>query len=70
MKAKEEERQEISTIETMVREIIKVDKGQIVEIGEYCSVVEYSIDRITEADHGIIRIMCYDTITNHIINTW
>ena len=25
------------------------------EIGEYCSVVEYNMDRITETDQGIIR---------------
>ena len=30
----------------MMREIIKTDIGQIVEIGEYCSVVEYNMDRI------------------------
>ena len=32
----------------MIREIIKIDKGQIVEIGEYHAVVEYNMDRITD----------------------
>ena len=39
----------------MTGEIIKTDIGQIVEIGEYCSVVEYSLDRIMETDQGIMR---------------
>ena len=39
----------------MVREFIKIDIGQIVEKGEYHSVVEYNMDRITETDQGIIR---------------
>ena len=39
----------------MIREIIKIDIGQIVETGEYCSVVEYNMDRIIETDQGIIR---------------
>ena len=39
----------------MIREIIKIDIGQIVEIEEYCSVVEYNMDRITETGQGIIR---------------
>ena len=42
-------------IEIMVREIIKIHIGQIVEIEEYCSVVEYNMDRIIEMDQGIIR---------------
>ena len=42
-------------IEIMIREIIKIDIGQIVEIGEYHSLVEYNMDRITETDQGIIR---------------
>ena len=57
IKVKGEDRQEISMIETMVREIINIDIGQIVEIREYCSVVEYSMDRITETDQGIIQII-------------
>ena len=55
IKAKGVDRQEISTIENMIREIIKIDIGQIVEIGEYHSVVGYNMDRITESDQGIIR---------------
>ena len=50
-----EDRHITFTIKTMVREIIKIDKGQIVEIGEYCPVVEYNMDRMTETDKGIIR---------------
>ena len=41
----------------MIKEMIKIDIGQIVEIGEYCSVVEYNMDRIIETDQGIIRII-------------
>ena len=55
IKAKEGERQEISMIAAMVREIIKIDIGQIVETGEYHSVVEYKMDRIIVTDQGIIR---------------
>ena len=43
-------------VENMVRGIIKIDISQIVGTEEYCSVVEYSMDRITETDKGIIRI--------------
>ena len=39
----------------IIREIIKIDIDQIVEIGEYHSVVECNMDRIIETDHGIIR---------------
>ena len=39
----------------MIREIIKIDICQIVEIGEYHSVVEYNMDRIIRTDQGIIR---------------
>ena len=55
IKANEEDKWEISMIEIMIREVIKIDIGQIVEIGEYHSVVEYNMDRITETDQGIIR---------------
>ena len=41
----------------IIREIIKMDIGQIVQIGEYCSVVEYNMGRIIETDQGIIRII-------------
>ena len=39
----------------MTREIIKIDIGQIVEIGEYHLMVEYNINRFTETDQGMIR---------------
>ena len=39
----------------MIREMIKMDIGLIVEMGEYCSEVEYNMDRIIEIDQGIIR---------------
>ena len=42
-------------IKNMVTGIIKIDIGQIVEIEEYHSVVEYNMDRVTETDQGIIR---------------
>ena len=35
-------------IKIMVREIIKTDTGHIVEIGEYCSLTEYNMDRIVD----------------------
>ena len=41
-------------IKIMVKGIIKIDIGQIVETEEYCSLVEYSMDRITQTDQGII----------------
>ena len=34
-----------------------IDIGQIVRIGEYCLVVGYNMDRVTETDQGIIRII-------------
>ena len=56
IKANGEDKQEISMVKIIViREIIKIDIGQIVEIGGYHSVVEYNMDRITETDQGIIR---------------
>ena len=39
----------------MIREIIKIDIGIIVEIVEYLSVVGYNNDRITQTDQGTIR---------------
>ena len=39
---------------SMIKEIIKIDIGQIVRIGEYCSMVGYNMDRITETDPGIV----------------
>ena len=55
IKADEEDKEETSTNEIMITEIIKTDIGEIVEIGKYCLVVGYSMDRITETDQGIIR---------------
>ena len=55
IKANGEDKQEISMIKIMIREIIKTDIGQIVEIGEYYLVVEYKMDRITWTNQGIIR---------------
>ena len=55
IRAKGEDRQEISMITAMVREIIKIYIGQIVEIGKYCSVTEFNMDRIIETNQGIIR---------------
>ena len=58
-KANEEEKQEISMIV-----IIKTDIGQIVEIAEYHSVIEYKMDRITEttievlSEEQILEEMC------------
>ena len=45
IKEKGEDTQEIFTIKIMVRGIIKIDIGQILEIGEYHSVVEYNMDK-------------------------
>ena len=42
-------------IEIMVREIIKIDIGQRVGTEQYCAVVEYSMDNITETYQGITR---------------
>ena len=55
IKTKGKDRQEISMIEAIIREIIKIDIGQIVEIGEYDSLVGYNMDRMTETEQGIIR---------------
>ena len=55
IKAKGEDRQEIPIIAAMVGKIIKIDIGQIMEIGEYGSVVEYNMDRIIGTDQGTIR---------------
>ena len=55
-KVREEDRQEISMIEIIIREVIKIEVHQIVEIGECHSVVEYSMNIIIEIDQGTIRI--------------
>ena len=39
----------------MIKEIIKIGIDQIADIGEYCSVVEYNMDKIIELDIGIIK---------------
>ena len=58
IEVKGEDRQETFMIEEiMIREIINIDIGLIVEIGEYHSVVEYNRDKIIGIDQGIIRIM-------------
>ena len=49
-----EDRQGIFMVKIMVREIIKIDTDQIMEIAEYHSVVEDNMDRIVEMDKGII----------------
>ena len=54
IRAKEEDKQEISMIEIMIRE---TNIGQIVKIVEYHLVVEYNMDRMTETDQGIIKII-------------
>ena len=55
IKANKEDKSEISMIEIMIREIMKIYIGQIVEIREYCSMIGYNMNRITETDQGIIR---------------
>ena len=56
IKANKEDKQEMSMIKIiMIREIIKIDIGQIVEIGKYHSLVEYNMDRITETDQRYFR---------------
>ena len=55
IKVKGVNRQGNFMINIMVREIFKMDTGQIVKIGEYCSVAEYNMARIVETDHGIMR---------------
>ena len=41
----------------MVRGIFKIDIGETVETEEYCSVVDYSMDKITGSDQGIVKII-------------
>ena len=55
IKANRDDKQEISMIKIMIRQIIKTDIGQIVQIGEYHSVVEYNMDRIAETDEDLQR---------------
>ena len=44
----------------MIKEIVKVDIDQIVEIGEYHSVIEYNMGKIIEIVLGIIRTIKND----------
>ena len=57
IKVNGENKQEIFMIATMVREITKIDIYQVVEIGEYHSVVEYNMDRIIGINQGIMGII-------------
>ena len=41
----------------MIKEIIKIDIDQIVEIGEFHFVVEYNMDKTAEIDQGTFRII-------------
>ena len=53
-----EDRQETFIIdEIMIKETIRIDTDQMVEKGEFHSVVEYNIDRIIEIALGIVRII-------------
>ena len=55
--SKREDKQDIFMIADMVREMIKINVGQIVGIGEYHSVLDYNMDRIIGINLGIIRII-------------
>ena len=58
IRIREEDRQGKYMIDTiMVKEIIKIDIDQIVEIGEFHLVVKYNKDKIKEIDHGMITII-------------
>ena len=53
-KQKEENKQEISmTNVMMIKEIIRIGKDQVGEIGEFHLVVEFSMDKITEVYQGM-----------------
>ena len=57
-KVEEEDGKEISIRDVfMIREIIKIDIDQRVEIGEFHLVVEYSVDKIIETDWDMNRII-------------
>ena len=59
IRVREEDRLESFMIDlAMIREIIKIGIDQTVEIGEYYSVEEYNMDRITEIALGIIGVTC------------
>ena len=67
IKANREDNKEISTIEiSMIREITKIDIGQIVEIEEHQAEVEVSMDKILEEDH--IMLITIETIIKGIIS--
>ena len=56
IRVREEDRQEIYMRDAiMVKEIIKLDIDQIVEIEELSLVVEYNMDKIPDITLGIIR---------------
>ena len=58
IKANGEDNQEISTIEIiLIREITKIDIGQIVEIEEHRTEIEVNVDKITEEDHITLIII-------------
>ena len=49
IRVREEDKHETFMIHIiMIKEIIKIDVDQIVEMGEYGSVVEYNMERIIE----------------------
>ena len=56
IRVRDEDRQETFMIDAiMVKEIIKTDIDQVVEIEEWRLVVEYNMDKIIEIALGIIR---------------
>ena len=56
VKAKEEDRQEISMTNIItIREIIKIGIDQVVEIEEFHLVVESSVDKMIEIGQGMNR---------------
>ena len=53
-KAKEEDRQEFCmTNVIMIRDIFRIGIDQVVEIGEFHLLVEFSVDKIIEIDQGM-----------------
>ena len=56
-KVEKEDRIETFMIDIfMIREVIKIDMYQIVEMEGFNLVVEYNMDRITEVDQGVNKI--------------
>ena len=67
IKANREDNQEISKIEIiMIRENIKIDISQILEIKEHQIEVEVSMDKIIEEDH--IMLITIEMIIEEIIS--